>query len=139
RRIFFEISEDHAVERALAEDRSQTRIVLVHAVDHAEPVLAVVDLDALEAGEPVVGLDERGGDDGSGLAVGPAFVRAHPAGQRPHDHAGGETLEGLELGEGLLFLRALHFLHPLSRYSGGGQGWERYLRGARERIRTPPP
>jgi len=58
-----EIGAGQSVEFPIADDGPQARIIIIEAVENAEPVLAVVDLQAFERREAVVGLDDRVGDD----------------------------------------------------------------------------
>ena len=85
------------VEAALAQDGAEAGKILGEAVKNAEPVLAIVDFEALERREAVVRFDEPRSEFGEGLAVG--RLRAHAFGwrKRGHDRAGDFALDGGEI------------------------------------------
>src|SRR5260370_42438832 len=48
------------MERALPEHGAQTRKIVIQRIEHAEPVAAAIDFEALDGGQSVVRLDEPG-------------------------------------------------------------------------------
>jgi hypothetical protein len=94
--VGFEVGDGEAVEAARAEGGGEGGEIVVEAVEEAEPILAIVDLDALEGGETVVGFDDGVGEVGGGVAVREGFLHAPARGEAAH-HGGGE--EALGLGE----------------------------------------
>jgi hypothetical protein len=68
------------IEAAVAENGANAGKILGEAGENAEPILAVIDFQAFEGSEAVVGLDETGGDPAHGASVGSeaahALVRA---------------------------------------------------------------
>ncbi len=61
-----EIGDGEAVEFAFAEDGAEAAEIFGEGPEQSPPVLLVVDLEALEGGEAVVGFDEAFGDSGAG-------------------------------------------------------------------------
>ena len=81
------------IEFQSAEDRTQAGEIIVKRIDQAKPILAVVDFDAFEAGEAVVGFDEFGGDLAHVAVVGPFSLHAPLMRKRAHDDRAGEALQ----------------------------------------------
>lgn len=92
--VFREVGDEEPVKAGLAEEGAEAGVILIEAVEEAEPVLAVVDFEPFEGGEAVVGLDEIL-DERGGIGS-PWLAGAHAVGfgQRGHDHAGDLALEG---------------------------------------------
>ena len=83
----FEIGDGEFVELALTEDRAQPAEIFPECTEDAPPVLLIVDLQSLECGEPVVGLNQTLSDGGPGRLH--AFVRF----ERAKEGAGDGALE----------------------------------------------
>ena len=93
-----EVRGDELVKARLADDRADRGEILVEAIEHAEPVDAIVDLQPLERSEPVVRLDHAGGDLGHRLAVLPFPLHAVAPRERAEERGGHEFLDGAQLG-----------------------------------------
>ena len=59
--------------------------------------MAIVDFEALEGGEAVVGLDDFFGDGGDGTAIGGEVAHALGASERGHDRASDLALKSEEV------------------------------------------
>ena len=100
-RAIGEIGAHERVEFGAAENGLESGKILFEAGVETEPVLAVVNLQALERREPVVGAD-----DGLGLAqirsaIATAARHGFAARERMHDRSGHAALDLLQLAGGL--------------------------------------
>jgi hypothetical protein len=85
------------VEAAIAEDRAKAGEIVRESVEDAEPVLAIVDFEALERSEAVVGFDDFIGDRSERTAVGRDAAHAVGGRERGHDRVGDVALESGEI------------------------------------------
>ena len=82
----------------LPDDRHDGGEILVETIEHAKPVDAVVDLQPLEGGEPVVGLDDLAGDLRHRPSVLPLALHPVAPRQRTEQRGGHEFLNGAQFG-----------------------------------------
>ena len=85
-----EVVLGEGVEAAIAEDGAETGKIVGKGVENAEPVLAIVDFEALEGSEAIIGLDDSLGDGGHFFAAG--SDAAHAVGGRERGHDGASDL-----------------------------------------------
>jgi len=90
RRAILQIGFGDFIKGAGAQDGAKAGKIFGEAGQDAEPVLTVVNFQALERSEPVVGLDDFIGDGTHGAAVGCDL--AHPFTWRERSHHGGRHL-----------------------------------------------
>ena len=88
-----EIGDGQLLKGACAEDGAEGGEVLSQRAEYAEPILAVVDLEAFEGGEAAVGGDEGRGEVGSGAAIGGAGAHLLIGGKGLHDGGGHLALQ----------------------------------------------
>jgi hypothetical protein len=81
------------VEATIAENGAEAREIVGEGIEHAEPILAIVDFEALKGSEPIVGLNEACGIRTHGLAVGSGTLHALRESERLHNRAGHGALE----------------------------------------------
>ena len=82
-----------------ADDGLEGGAVFSECSEDAEPVLAVVDFEALEGGETAVGGDEGGGDRGHGASVGGGGAHLLAGSEREQDGGGHFALEGFKVDQ----------------------------------------
>ena len=76
-------------------------MIVIDRVDQAEPILAIVNLDALKTGEAIVGFDKRFDNFGCRSAVRPDCLHVRVRIQPSHDGGGIGSLELAKFGVGL--------------------------------------
>ena len=80
---------------------AKTGIIVPQAIEQPKPVLPVIDRDAIDAGEAVVGLDEFRRNLPHSPAVAEVHLRAAGGSQRVADAGESQTLKIAEFGFGL--------------------------------------
>ena len=83
----------HRVESAAAQHGAQAGKIFGERGKHAEPVLAIVNFQALEGSQAVVGLDDLIGHSAHRAAIGRDGAHAFGARQRSHDRTSHATLQ----------------------------------------------
>jgi len=85
------------IKTTITENRAQAGEIVGEGVEDAEPVLAIVDFEALEGGEAVVGLDDFAGDVGERPAIWSNATHALGGREGSHNRIGDVTLESGEI------------------------------------------
>ena len=100
-RISIEIFDGQSIEFGLPKHGLQSAVIVVKTIDQSKPVLAIVDFDAVETGQSIVGLDEFGDHVGGGAAIDPGLLHLAAGAQSAHDRRPGATLQFTEFGVSL--------------------------------------
>src|SRR5580700_385697 len=98
RGTFCQVGAHQRVEFGSADNGLEAGEILFEAGVETEPVLPVVNFEALEGGEAVVGANDRVGFSEVGGAIAPAARHGFRAGERMHDGGGHAALDLFEAG-----------------------------------------
>src|SRR5262249_41942057 len=96
-RAIDKVSLGHGVEFFFAENGAKAGKVFLHGSEDAPPVLAIVEFEAFERGEAVVGLDEARRVTAHVAHAGNATLHVVAGCERSHDRASHLLLDGGEL------------------------------------------
>src|SRR5262249_30602670 len=96
-RVSREICGYDAHESSFAKDRAQPGVIVVNAIKNPKPIDPVVNLEPLEGGEPIVRLDELGGNASHSATVRPATLHPVAGSKRAKNRGSHECLQFLQL------------------------------------------
>ena len=85
RRAIHQIRLGHRIEAAASQHGAHTRKIFGESGKHAEPILAIINFQAFERSQPVVGLDDLRRDGAHRAAIGRHRTHAFGVGQWSHD------------------------------------------------------
>jgi hypothetical protein len=101
RGISFKVGDREFQKFPLSQDRQETRIVVVEAIEKAKPILAVVNFKPRKRVEPGVRFDEPRGLRPEVAPITRLGLHSPARGKRPEDRAGHRSLEIDQVSPGI--------------------------------------